>query len=211
VIGATAPGHYGVAGSEVTLGEITVTTAWNVQGHPARAPFVAEVLRQFEVTLPLVPNTTTLSTGWTAFWLGPRSWLLVARTGSTGEPSLAPRPATFATSRDALNQVGGALFDVSASRVAFAVGGQHAASVLAKNCPLDFHARAFPAGHCAQSLLGHVNALIYRQEAPPVLIVMVARSFTRDVWHALAESAAQYGYDVVPTVTFSARRSSLSP
>jgi sarcosine oxidase subunit gamma len=197
-IGSTAPGHYGVEASEVTLAETTIAAAWNVQGDGERAPFLSEVQRLFEVALPLVPNTTTHGVAWTALWLGPKSWLLVARVDSTSQPRLA----AFTTHRDALNDVGGALFDLSASRVGFVVRGKHAATVLAKGCPLDFHLRAFPAGQCAQSLLGHVNALIYRPHAAPVFTVMVARSFARDVWRALCLSAAQYGYDVAQPTAY---------
>ena len=194
MIGATAPGHYGVEGHGVTLAEITIAAAWNVQGDPARAPFLAEAQRLFEVELPQVPNTMARNVAWTACWLGPRSWLLVAR----AEASSESRSAAFTANRVALNDAGGALFDVSASRVAFTVGGEHAAAVLAKGCPLDFHPRAFPAGQCAQSVLGHVNALICRPETAPAFTVMVPRSFAREVWRALCLSAAQFGYDVAP-------------
>ena len=68
--------------------------------------------------------------------------------------------------------------------------------VLAKGCPLDFHPRAFTAGACAQSLFGHVNVLICKRDDIPTFTLMVARSLGRDVWHALCEAAAQYGYDL---------------
>ena len=194
-IGSTAPGHYGVAASQVTLAQATIVAAWNVQGDPARAPFVAQVQRLFEVALPVVPNTTARGVAWTALWLGPRSWLMVARTELAVQPGLA----AFTAQRDALNEGGGALFDLSASRVAFVVGGERAADVLAKACPLDFRLREFAAAHCAQSLFGHVNALLHRPDASPAFTLMVARSFARDVWRSLCLSAAQYGYDVVPS------------
>ncbi len=62
-------------------------------------------------------------------WLGPGSWLLVA--GS--ELPLVD----FTSTRDALNDAGGALFDISAARVAWRIGGPRAAQVLNKGCPLD--------------------------------------------------------------------------
>ena len=97
---------------------------------------------------------------------------------------------------------GGALFDTSASRVAFAVSGARAATVLAKNCPIDLHASVFSAGSCAQTVLGHVNVLLYKPDATTTIIVMVARSFARDVWRALCTSSAQYGFDVMQPVRF---------
>ena len=192
-IGSKSPGHYGAPASAVTLAEISIAVAWNVQGDPAHAPLLAEARHRFEVDLPRAPNTTARGTAWTALWLGPKSWLLLARAASRDVSKLE----AFTAQRDALNAVGGALFDLSASRVAFEIVGEHAANILAKTCPLDFHIRAFPPGRCAQSLLGHVNTLILRPEATPAFTVMVARSLARDAWRSLCLSSAQYGYDVL--------------
>jgi len=165
--------------------EAGVAPAWNVQGDATRAEFADEVLRQFAIALPQSPNSTTRSDPLIAFWLGPRSWLLVAD---------LPRPplTDFIDKRNALNALGGALFDVSASRVAFRVRGPHAMAILASGCPLDLHARAFRTGACAQSVFGRVNALVYKSDDFPTFVVMVARSFARDVRRALNDVAAQY-------------------
>jgi sarcosine oxidase, subunit gamma len=192
-IGSTAPGRYGAGNSRLVLGEVTIHAAWNVQGKADRPAFVDEVRRVFSVELPLGPNTTTRSDALTAFWLGPESWLLVARSASSR--------FDFSVRCDAINAAGGALFDVSAARVAYAVSGRGAAALLARRCPLDLHLSAFPLTCCAQSLLGHVGALYYRRDADE-FVVMVARSFARDAWHALCVSAAADGYDVAPTALF---------
>jgi sarcosine oxidase subunit gamma len=193
-IGSTRPGHYGAAGAGVVLAEATIASAWNVQGDPARSAFVEEARRLFDVVLPLAPNTTARIDTVTALWLGPASWLLVARATS---PLI-----DYAAKREALNAAGGALFDVSESRVAWTISGPHATDVLAKGCPLDFHPRAFATGVCAQSVFGHVNILIDKRDDDPTFTVMVARSFARGVWHALCGAAAQYGYGVLPPGPF---------
>lgn len=192
-IGSTTPGHYGAEAAGVTLSEAAMAAAWNVQGDPAQSPFVTGVQRLFDVPLPLVPNTTKRGNALIALWLGPRSWLLVAS-------SLSQRLSTltdFGSKRDVLNALGGALFDVSASRVAYRIRGTNAATVLAKSCPLDFHPDTFPVGGCAQSMFGRVNALFYQQDAAPTFLVLAGRSLARDVWRLLCRSSAQYGYDVV--------------
>jgi sarcosine oxidase, subunit gamma len=191
---ATQPGHYGAAASGVSFTIATIAAAWNVQGDPSRVSFIDEMRKSFGIALPVAPNTIAKSAAMTALWLGPTSWLVVAG----GASALVD----FNAKRDALNAAGGALFDVSASRVAWTVAGTHAATVLAKGCPLDFHPRAFAAGTCAQSVLGQVNALFVRPDEAPAFTVMVARSFARDVWHALCESSAQYGYDVLPPAPY---------
>ena len=192
-IGSPAIGHYGPAPAGVTLAETTFATVWNIQGDPSRAPFADEAWRLLGLALPGIPNTTTRHGALTALWLGPTSWLLVA--------SDASALAGFAAQRDAVNGAGGALFDVTASSLAWTVGGLRAATALAKQCPLDFHERAFAAGTCAQSVLGHVNALFYRRDLSSFTLI-VARSYARGVWRTLCQSAAQYGYDVVPPATF---------
>jgi sarcosine oxidase subunit gamma len=193
-VGSTRPGHYGAAGSGVTLAEATIAAAWNVQGDPSRASFIDAARRLFDVALPLAPGTTARTDALTAMWIGPASWLLVAGGAS---PLLDQ-----ATKRDALNAAGGALFDVSAGRVAWTLTGPHAADVLAKGCPLDFHPRAFAAGTCAQSLYGHVAALIDRRDDTPTFTLLAARSYARDVWHALCQASTQYGFDVLPPAPF---------
>jgi sarcosine oxidase subunit gamma len=180
----TQPGRHGAAGEGIALAEATIATAWNVQGDPGRAAFAAEAARLFGVALPGAPNTLARSATLCAAWIGPRSWLLVAG----GDSPLAD----FAAARDALAAAGGALFDVSFARIAWTVSGPEAATVLAKGCPLDFDAAAFPVGTCAQSLFGHVGALYLRQDRS-AFTVMVPRSYARDVWHSLLGAAAQYG------------------
>ena len=182
-------GHYGVPETGLTMAELTIAAAWNVQGDATRPDFFVEARHLFDLALPTEPNTTARSDTLTALWLGPRSWLLVA-----GGPSTL---TAFAAKRDALNQLGGALFDVSASRVAWSLAGPRAADVLAKSSPLDFHRRAFSAGACAQSVFGHVNVLVEKRDETPTFTLMVARSFARDVERALGIVAAQYGFDVV--------------
>ena len=182
----TTPGEYGVTPSKVTLAEALIGGAWNVQGDPRQASFVARAKDVSGVALPLEPNTTAQGDHVSAFWLGPRSWLLVAgREGAL---------ADFAVKRDLLNQAGGALFDVSAARIAWTVSGAGAARVLQKTCPLDLHPRVFPAGHCAQSLLGHIGALVYRPDEDSRFVVWVARSFAAEAWTRLAVAAMADGY-----------------
>ena len=184
-------GHYGAVGTGVMFAEATIASAWNVHGKAEHMPFAYQVQAQFGIALPAA-NATARSDRVTALWLGPTSWLLVG-----GQSPLSD----FEARRDALNATGGALFDVSDARIAWTISGSHAATVLAKGCPLDFHLRTFQTGTCAQSLLGHVNGLFVRH-ADDRFTLLVARSFARDVWRALCESAAQYGYEVAPPAAY---------
>jgi sarcosine oxidase subunit gamma len=171
----------------ITLTEVPIAAAWNVQGDASRADFTDQAARQFAIALPTVSNTTARGDALMAFWLGPRSWLLVAE-------SAGPLFADFVKKRDAMNAAGAALFDLSASRVAYRLAGSRATDALATGCPLDLHPRAFRVGDCAQSLFGRVNALLYKSDDAPTFLIMVARSFARDVRQTLCFCSAQYGY-----------------
>lgn len=192
-IGSMQPGHHGAEGTGVSLSRATIASAWNVQGSPASTSILAECMRLFGVELPLSANGCVSNATLLALWLGPRSWLLV----ESGSPSSAQqRLQHFDSCRDAINTAGGALFDVSASRVAYGVRGEHATTVLAAGCPLDFDARVFLPGSCAQSMLGRIGALIYRHQRAPAFSVMVATSLALDAWRGLCLAAAAEGYDV---------------
>lgn len=200
VIGATTPGRYGPAGRGLVLHEATMAVAWNLQGDPSRTSIVADVRRMFGASLPLAPNTTCRDSAHAAaFWLGPRSWLLI------GDASAAKGAmASVDASRDALEAGGAALFDVSASRIAYALRGVDAPAVLARGCPLDLDARVFAPGRCAQSLFGRIPALFYRHETTAAFTVMVARSMAADAWHSLCVAASTDGYDVEAAAPFRA-------
>lgn len=197
-IGSAKPGRYGVDGTaRVTLQEATIAVAWNLQGDPAKPAFSEAVREWLGTPLPVQPNTVAATAQSTVAWLGPTSWLLVA----SGTLAASHPLASFNAKRDAINAAGGALFDVSTSRVAWTIGGASAETVLAGGCPLDFHVRAFAPGTCAQSLFSHVNALVLRR-ANGDFTLLVARSLGRDVWHTLCGASAQHGYEVLAPAPF---------
>ena len=181
---------------QITLSEVEWSRAWNVRGDAAQPTFKLEAERLLGVALPLRSNATTRSNatahdgGTLALWSGPGSWLVVAGIDAV--------QLDFDAARVALNAAGGALFDVSASYVAWKISGVNAARVLNRTCPLDFHPRVFTAGGCAQSVLGHVNAVFYRPRETPEFVVVVGRSFAADAWHALCQSAETDGYRAGP-------------
>jgi sarcosine oxidase subunit gamma len=180
----------------VVFGEIRMARAWNVRGNPGHKPFCDGVEAVLALPLPVAPMTSAYGEHGALLGLGPRSWLYVEGLAS---PGLALDAA-----RRAINAAGGALFDVSASYVGWAISGPMAERLLNRLCPLDFDRRAFPPGHCAQSLLGHIHALFHRPGETAAFFVMVARSFAADAWSGLCEAAAPDGYRVEAAVPFAA-------
>jgi sarcosine oxidase subunit gamma len=178
-----APGANGEA--TITLGEVPLALAWNVRGDAAEARFAQAATRLLGLVLPPQPNTSVRSGDAALLWMGPTSWMFI----SSPDPSVL----AFDDVRRALNDAGAALFDLSSSHIAWKVAGSAAARVLNRGCPLDLSPDVFPAGHCAQSLLGHVTALFHRPDESTTFIVIVARSYARDAWEFLRAAAMTEG------------------
>src|SRR5581483_6091649 len=171
----------------ITLCEVGFARAWNLRGDATHGAFVRELERLYRGRLPSAPGTTHAAADRAMLWLGPRSWLWLAQT----------RDVDFTSTRDALNAVGGALFDVSASYVMWRASGTNVARVLNRMCPLDLHDSAFGPGQCAQTLLGHLGAILYRPSAAPAFLLLVPRSYAQDAWEHLCASAVE-GYGIEP-------------
>lgn len=179
------PAH-GRSDSTITLAPVDIAAAWNLRGDAGRGGFVAATERTLNLRLPVAPGTVThagtksdLVPSRLLLSLGPGAWLFV----STGIVD-----ASFENARRAINDSDGALFDVSASYVAWLASGTHVARVLNQGCPLDLDVRAFPVDHCAQSVLSHVSALFVRRSAT-AFIVFAARSFAEEFAHGLGAFA----------------------
>lgn len=187
-VGRSAP--LGVVATPlVNLQEMPIAAAWNLQGDASNASFLELAQSQFGVALPTMANGMRQGERVTAMWLGPTSWLLVAHdTVAPGHPLI-----DFNLRRDAVRAAHGALFEVSTSRIGWKITGPRTRELLASGCPLDFHPDVFAKNSCAQSVFGHVGALICR-DTEGDFTLFVARSFARDVWSMLCESSAQYGF-----------------
>lgn len=178
----------------ILLAELRWAFAWNVRGDTSAPAFVSEAQRLSGLALPLEPCTGTRAEVRSLLWLGPRSWLWI-----DGTNGAAPH---FDSARSALNAVGGALFDLSAAYAGWIVSGAPAATALNRGCPLDLRLLAFGAGRCAQSLLGHLPALLYRPDARPLFVVMVPRSFAADAGHHLRSYAESEGCTIDAAARF---------
>ena len=178
----------------VVLAEVALGTVWNVRGNAGGETFVAQAAESLGLSLPAQPNASARGDATALLWQGPDSWLFVTGPDAARDD--------YESVRRAFQAAGGALFDVSASYVAWAVGGAAACRALSRCCPLDLHARAFPAGRAAQSMLGHINALYYKPDERPWFIVLVARSFAADAWTGLRAAAATDGCRVAPVFPF---------
>jgi sarcosine oxidase subunit gamma len=134
-------------------------------------PFVAQLdVRAGEaaatrIGLPLEPDTTASAVGGVALWLGPDEWLVVGDDGT----EQAMRADLLQAAPDAT------VVDLSADRTVIELSGPKTRDVLAQDCALDLHPRAFGPGQCAQT--GLTRAQVVHAIEPDVFWIFVRRSF----------------------------------
>ncbi len=118
---------------------------------------------------------------------GPGQWLIV------GDAALAAgRMAEI--ERNLAGRA--ALVDQSHGRVRMAIGGDRVEAVLAKGIGIDLSPQAFPVGHSAMTLVGHVAAHVTRVHAGAFEIV-AGRGFALCLWDDLIAMAREFGVDAV--------------
>jgi heterotetrameric sarcosine oxidase gamma subunit len=182
--GAQGPGAPGIVFTERRALAMVQVAAIGGEVEAVRRGITAAV----GITPDAKPNRAVSSGRTSVLWVGPGRWLVVEpeRQGTNLEEML----------RSTLPATQTALVDLGCSRTVLRIAGPRARDLLAKGCALDLHPRAFAAGACAQSQLGHVGMLIHAVDDAPSFDIYVARSFALTVWEWLTESAAEYGYRV---------------
>ena len=170
-----------IDGQTVTLGEAPLMDMLNLRGNPADAAFGSAVHAVTGLALPLVANTARLGTDRQLLWLGPDEWLLQCPIGQGA--------ALEAALREALAGQHFSVVNVGHGYTVLRVQGPGAADLLARGCPLDFHASAFAADQVAQSHVSRANATILCKQAGSHYEVTVRRSFADYLFRWLCAAA----------------------
>ena len=132
--------------------------------------------------IPATPLTSVVADQASCLWLGPDEWLLLC-------PADLVEPAAEAL-EEALAGTHHAVVDVSHRTLTLRLAGPRACDALAAGCPLDLHARTFPPGSVARTLLGKVGVTLHRLDATRFEL-HVDRSFAEYAWLFLAEAARE--------------------
>jgi len=169
------------AGNRFSIREIPFQSQVNLRVDAAASR--AKVASVLDCDLPLAANTWNAGGDYSALWLGPDEWLVVA-------PD-AHNDALGADLRLALAGVHHSVTDLSANRTIIEIAGADARLVLAKGCPLDLHGSAFKPPQCAQTLLAKSQMILQCVDARPVFRVFVRISFAPYVAEWLLDAAAE--------------------
>jgi sarcosine oxidase subunit gamma len=183
VRGANAQGPIGV-----TLYERPFLGHIALRGDGNDSRFITACAGVLGVEPPVTPNTVAEGRDVIVCWLGPSEWLVLCAADA--------QQSWLDGLRKALAEVHSAVVDLSGGQTLIAIGGEHAADVLAKGTPLDLHPRAFGAGACARTLIAKSAVFIRMIEPGRAFEVVVRRSFADYLWQWLRDAADEYGCNV---------------
>ena len=148
---------------------------------------LAERVREcFGTELPQGPRR--IAVGGLAFaGIGPQAWLAAREQGGNA----------FAESLKAAIGDLASVSDQSDGYAVLRLTGPKLRETLSKVVPIDLHPRAFEPGDVVSTLASHIGATLWRlddaADGLPVIEVAVFRSLAADFWHALSDSAAEFG------------------
>ncbi len=120
-------------------------------------------------------------------WNGPNSWMIITSDGVSGRKP----DELLETLKKAVGDLA-AVIDQSHGRCGLRLSGKHARAVMAKNCAIDLHPRAFKAGNCALTSVAHMSTLVVQLDDTPSYDLFVARSLARSFAHAIEHACREF-------------------
>ena len=141
----------------------------NLRGKSENTKFLAGLLKVLGCEPPTQANTVVDAGDNRIYWLDPDEWLVVTPTGQQGQIQ--------ADLRTALEGVFSAVVDNTSGLTMIHITGENAGELLASDCPLDLHPRAFKPGQCAQTRLARAGMTLSPLADGNGFEVIVRRSF----------------------------------
>jgi sarcosine oxidase subunit gamma len=146
--------------------------------------FVAAVLKVLGCEPPTAANTVVEAGERRIFWLGPDEWLVITAVGQ--QDDLQAKLVV------ALKGAFSSVVDNSSGMTMLRITGENAAALLATDCPLDLHPKAFQYGHCAQTRLAKSGMILTPHKDGAGFDVIIRRSFGDYLLHWLQDAAIAF-------------------
>ena len=156
----------------------------NLRGKPGHTGFVAGVLKVLGTEAPTEANTVVDAGDNRIYWLGPDEWLIVTPAGQQARLKN--------DLQSALDGVFSSVVDNSSGLTMLHLSGENAAALLATDCPLDLHPRAFRPGQCAQTRLARAGMTISPLADGSGFEVIIRRSFADYLLRWLQDAAVAF-------------------
>ena len=169
----------------VVIRDTGLTDKINLRCQADNPVITKAVKRMVGAEIPTAANTFNQAGHRSIIWLGPDEWMIMAENGASDD---------IIAELDTPEAGHVAVVNISDALGAVTIEGPHARDVLAKNCAIDFHPRAFTKGMAVQSLLSHAGVTILCLDDDKIMVVG-RTSFMPYILDLLSDSAIEYGYD----------------
>ena len=118
-------------------------------------------------------------------WTGPDTWICISKNKNL-----------YDLISSSCNEADFAITDLSHSRAAIQIMGDHSINVLKKGSSLNFNENSFNKNNCASTTYNGINILIdYVNDSPKTFEIYALRSFGGSFYHSITDSALDYGYE----------------
>lgn len=183
---ASSPGRGVILHDRDGLGLATVLARKN-----AAETLPHRLRERFGIDLPRGPKRS--SAGDVALiGTGPGAWLASKERGGN---------AFSVELREAIGDLA-SISDQSDGHAVLRLSGPKVRNTLYKLVPVDVHPSAFTIGHVAATVAAHIGVTLWRlddgPDGSPVFEIAVYRAYAESFWHALTDSAAEFGIEVAP-------------
>ncbi len=190
--GIAIPGRHGRKDGDpgVTLSERVDLGLASVMGRRGRAAALDEAVRAAYATD--LPDSPRCVGGPAVAFVG---------TGAGQWLAVSERLANGALAADLARTLKGnaSVSDQSDGRAVVRIRGPRARDVLAKGLPIDLHPSVFAPGSAATSIVSLMGVTLWQVDNAPTYDIAFFRSLAGSFWKWLADSAAEFGYDVEPS------------
>ncbi len=148
--------------------------------HSAVAKALSKALSVEASTTPGVCNSDGSTQ---VVWNGPNQWMVISE-GDAADGMLEKIQKAVG------NKAG--VVDQSHGRVGLRLSGEHARTVLQKNCAIDVHPLSFGPGSCVLTTIAHIGALLIQVDDTPTYDLFVNRSFARSFADSLVHGCHEF-------------------
>ena len=137
------------------------------------------------LNLPLSSPLVSSNVQTRILWIGPDTWICISKNISILD--------------DINSKCDGGDFgitDISHSRAAIQIQGDHAIDVLKKGSPLNFNENIFCKNNSANTTYNGINVIIdYIDDNQKIFEVYALRSFGGSFYHSITDSSLEFGYE----------------
>jgi len=171
---------------DLTIKEIYPVMKLNIRGK--KREFFTNVGKNLNMILPTEANTSTTSDKLTSLWLSPDEWMIFSNDIiEKGDNNYELENLLF--SNISKNNFG-SISDVTDQFVMINLEGKKIFELLSSGCPFDFNEFKEKKGSSTQTILNHIDVIIYHNDTNNVNL-FVRRSFSEHLWSWINDAASR--------------------